>query len=107
MLLEAVGDIDCRLFLEAGEDPRTYDAGLSSNEVRRFGGTSVEKPGIVDCQAFIFGEGELPLLPLELVEPVEPVLNLRRLVGVEERGTGDEGLRDGEDFLSNVVAGFI
>lgn len=99
MLLEAVGDIDCLLLLEAGDDPRTYDAGRSANEVLRFGGTSVEKPGMLDCHAFTFGEAEFPLIPFV---PLEPVLNLLG-GGVEARGTGDECLRDGGDDL--VVVG--
>lgn len=94
MLLEAVGDIDCLLLLEAGEDPRTYEAGRSANEVLRFGGTSVEKPGMLDCHAFTFGEAEFPLIPfvVVVVPLVEPVLNLRGGGGVEARGTG---FRDG------------
>lgn len=96
MLLEAVGDIDCLLLLEAGDDPRTYEAGRSSNEVLRFGGTSVENPGIVDCHAFTFGE--IPELPLEVVPLLEPVLDLRG---------GVDGLRDGgDDDLSDVAVGF-
>lgn len=104
MLLEAVGDIDCLLLLEAGEDPRTYDAGRSANEVLRFGGTSVEKPGMLDCQAFTFGEGEFPLLPLELAVPLEPEFNLRGGVVVEALGSGVTDLWDGGDDL---VVGFI
>lgn len=69
-LLEGVGDIDCLLdrddkslpFLDAGEEPLTYDAGRSANEVRRLGGASEEKPGIFVCHALIFGEAELPRL---------------------------------------------
>lgn len=73
-------------FLDAGDEPLTYDAGRSANEVRRLGGTSEEKPGILVCQALIFGEaefprfvftGEVPLTPDETPEPLEPVLILR------------------------------
>lgn len=103
MLLDAVGDIDCLLFLEAGEDPRTYEAGRSANEVLRFGGTSVENPGMVDCHALTFGEGEFPLLPREPVVPLEPVLSLRG-VGEETRGTDVVGFRDGGDDLTDEVA---
>lgn len=107
MLLGAEGDFECLPFLDAGEEPRTYDAGLSAKEVRRFGGDSVEKPGMLACHALTLGEAEFPLLlvltgetPLAPVLTVltEPVLNLRE-VGVEARGGGVEGLLDGEDGL--------
>lgn len=106
MLLEATGDIECLPFLEAGEDPRTYDAGRSAKEVLRFGGASVEKPGMFACHALIFGEDEFTETPLALVLVVvtEPVLNLRE-VGVEARRGGVEGLLDGEDGLFDPVAG--
>lgn len=61
--------------------PLTYDAGLSAREVRRFGGASVGKPGIVDCHALNFGETELPRLvftgevplPDEDTMPLDPM----------------------------------
>jgi hypothetical protein len=119
MLLEAVGDIDCRLnlevesrpFLDAGEEPLTYDAGRSAREVRRLGGTSEEKPGIFACHALIFGEaefprlvfiGEVPLIPGEAMVPLDPVLILRG-VGVEDLGAGVEGLLGGVDGLRDGV----
>ncbi|MCI34986.1 hypothetical protein A2U01_0056207, partial [Trifolium medium] len=94
LLLEGVGDIDCRLnfdveslpFLDAGDEPLTYVAGRSAKEVRRLGGASEEKPGILVCHALIFGDeefprlvltGEVPLTPDVTTEPLEPVLNLR------------------------------
>lgn len=119
MLLEAVGDIDCLLnleveslpFLDAGEEPLTYDAGRSAREVRRLGGASEEKPGIFACHALIFGEaefprlvfiGEVPLTPGEAMVPLEPVLILRG-VGVEDLGAGVEGLLGGVDGLRDGV----
>lgn len=104
MLLEAVGDIDCLpnfedeslLCLDAGEEPLTYDAGRSARDVRRLGGASEEKPGILDCHACIFGEaefrqlaftGEAPLTPVEVTALLDPVLILRG-VGVEDLGVG-------------------
>lgn len=94
MLLEAVGDIDCLPdledeslpFLDAGEEPLTYDAGRSANEVRRLGGASKEKPGIFVCHALIFGDaglprlvfrGEVPLTPYEDTVPLDPGLIFR------------------------------
>lgn len=106
-MLLGVGDIDCLLLLEAGEDPRTYDAGLSAKDVLRFGGASVEKPGMFACHALILGEaefplvvftGEIPEIPLVVME-LDPVLNLR------EAGGGVEGLLDGEDGLFDLVGG--
>lgn len=73
------------LLEDAGEEPLTYDTGRSASEVRRLGGASEEKPGIFDCHALTLGEdefprvvfaGEIPLLPDEPVEPLEPVLIL-------------------------------
>lgn len=87
-------------FLDAGEEPLTYEAGRSPREVRRFGGASVEKPGKFDCHACNFGEaefpllaftGELPILPDDTTETLEPVLILRG-VGVEDLGADVEGL---------------
>lgn len=111
MLLEAVGDIDClpdlELFLDAGDDPLTFDAGLSASEVRRLGGTSEEKPGMLDCHALIFGEAEFPRLglmgevPLALdsaVAPAEPVLILLR-VGLPDNGAGVGLLGGGDNLL--------
>lgn len=120
MLLEAVGDIDCLpylwarslLFREAGEDPLTYDAGRSSKDVRRLGGGSEEKPGILVCHALILGEaefpltdfmGEVPLAPEIPAVPLDPVLNLLG-VGVEDLGTDVDGvLGGGGDLLVGVV----
>lgn len=116
-LREAVGDIDClpdfEPFLDAGEDPLTYEAGRSASEVRRLGGASEEKPGILACHAFIFGDAEFPLfvltgeLPLTLdgaAGTVEPVLILLG-VGVEDLGAGVEGLLGGGDGLLVGVEG--
>ena len=110
-LLEA-GDIDCLpnfepeslLFLDAGEEPLTYDAGRSATEVRRFGGASEEKPGIFDCHALIFGEAEFPLLVLMGEVPLapDPVLILP---GVEDLGADVEALLGGGDGLRDGVAG--
>lgn len=78
--------------------------------MRRFGGASVENPGMLACHARIFGDaefplvvlmGEMPEMPLVVVV-VEPVLSLRE-VGVEERGGGVEGLGEGEDGLFGAV----
>lgn len=122
-----MGDIDCLLlpFLDAGDEPLTYDAGRSAKEVRRLGGASEGKPGILVCHALIFGEaefprlvltgeiplfpgetvgplvlaGEVPLFPGETAGPLEPVL-IRRGVGVEDLGPGVMGLVGGvEDLL--------
>lgn len=121
MLVEAVGDNDCLvdaedeslLFLDAGEDPLTYDAGRSDREVRRFGGASMENPGMFDCQALTFGDGEFPLLVLigevpliadETPVPSEPTLE-RRGVGVEDLGAGvGDGFRE-EELCRNVGGG--
>ena len=120
MLLGAVGDIDCLLnfevdslpFLDAGEEPLTYDAGRSAREVRRLGGASEEKPGIFACHALIFGEaefprlvfiGDVPLIPGEAMAPLDPVLILRG-VGVEDLGAGVKGLLGGVDGLRDGVA---
>ena len=120
ILLEAVGDIDCLAdledeslpFLDAGEDPLTYEAGRSANEVRRLGGASNEKPGIFVFHALTFGDAEFPRLlftrevsrtPDEDTEPPEPVLILRG-VGVEDLGTGVADLLGGGDGLRVGVA---
>jgi len=74
-------DAESLPFLDAGDEPLTYDAGRSPNEVRRLGGTSEEKPGMLVCQALIFGDAEFPRfvftgeVPLT-TEPLEPVLIL-------------------------------
>lgn len=103
MLLVAVGDLDCLplLALDAGEDPRTYDAGLSAKEVRRFGGASKEKPGMFDCHALIFGDAELPRLVFTGDVPLiseDPAVVLRE-VGVKDLEGGVEGLIGGGDGL--------
>lgn len=114
-----MGDIECLPyfiaeslpFLDAGEEPLTYDAGRSVREVRRLGGASKEKPGMFDRHALIFGEaefprlvriGELPLTPVEAAV-LEPVLALRG-VGVRYPGAGVEGLFGGGDGLRVGVA---
>lgn len=108
-LLEAVGDIDFLPYLEplldAGEDPLTYDAGLSANEVRRLGGASEEKPGMLDCHALIFGEAEFPRLvltgevPLTLDGVGEPVLTLLG-VGVLDLRADVGLLGEGDNLLA-------
>ena len=99
-------------FLDAGEEPLTYDAGRSASEVRRLGGASEEKPGILVCHALIFGEaefprlvlmGEVPLIPDETPGPLEPVLILRG-VTLEDLAAGVEGLLGGGDGLLVGVA---
>lgn len=109
-----MGDIDCLPnlepeslpFLDAGEEPLTYDAGRSAREVRRLGGASEEKPGILDCHALIFGEAEFPRLVLigEVPLAPEPVLVLLG-VGVEDLGAGVEALFGGGEGLRDGVAG--
>lgn len=111
-LLEAVGDIDCLPdlwpILDAGEDPLTYDAGLSANEVRRLGGASEEKSGMLDCHALILGDAEYALLvltgevPLTLDGAAEPVLILLG-DGVLDLGAGVDGLLGGGDGLLDEV----
>lgn len=59
-------------FLDAGEEPLTYDPGRSLSEVRRLGGASNEKPGMLDCHAFIFGDAEFPLAVLAGEVPLFP-----------------------------------
>nr|GMD41958.1 hypothetical protein Iba_chr10bCG4710 [Ipomoea batatas] len=112
----SAGDIDFRPdldpFLEAGEDPLTYDVGRSAKEVRRLGGASKENPGILDCHALILGDAEFPLfvltgdVPLTLVAdavPLEPVLSLLG-VGVEDLGGGVESLLgEGDGLLVGVA----
>ena len=102
-------------FLDAGEEPLTYDAGRSAREVRRLGGASKEKPGIFDCHALTFGDaefpllvltGEVPLTPDPATVPLEPVLVLRG-VGVEDLRAGVELLLGGGDGLRVGVAGRI
>lgn len=97
---------------DAGDKPLTCDAALSDREVRRFGGASEEKPGRVDCHACNFGEAEFPrfafpgegaLLPEDDGRLLDPVLVLR-MVGVADRGAGDEGLFGGVDGLRDGVA---
>lgn len=115
MLLEAVGDIDCLplLALDAGEDPLTYDAGRSAKEVRRLGGASKEKPGMLDCHALTLGDAELPrlvftgdvpLIPDAATDPGDPTVVLRD-VGVKDLGGGVEGLTGGGDGLLDGVLG--
>ena len=89
--------------MDAGEEPLTYDAGRSAREVRRFGGDSEEKPGIIDCHALIFGEAEFPLLVLTGEVPLtpDPVLIL---LGVEDLGADVEALLGGGDGLRDGVA---
>lgn len=98
-------------FLVAGEEPLTYVAGRSAREVRRLGGASDENPGILVCHALIFGEaefprlvleGEVPLIPGDATEPLDPMLNLRG-VGVEDLGAGVDGLLGGVDGLDDGV----
>lgn len=118
-----MGDIDCLpnleveslLFLDAGEEPLTYDAGRSAKDVRRLGGASEEKPGILVCHALIFGEaefprlvltGEVPLIPDETAGLPEPVL-IRRGVGVEDLETVVAGFVGGGDGLLVGVACLI
>lgn len=115
-----MGDIDCLLnfgveslpFLDAGDEPLTYAVGRSAKEVRRLGGASEEKPGILVCHALIFGEeefprlvltGEVPLTPDETTEPLEPVL-IRRGVKVEDLEADVMGLFGGGDGLLDGVA---
>lgn len=99
-------------FLDAGEEPLTYVAGRSAREVRRLGGASEENPGILVCHALIFGEaelprlvfiGEVPLIPGEATEVLDPMLVLRG-VGVEDLGAGVEGLLGGVDGLGDGLA---
>ncbi|KAF5933309.1 hypothetical protein HYC85_029480 [Camellia sinensis] len=115
---KTVGDIDCLPledeslpFWDAGEEPLTYDAGQSANEVHRLGGASKEKPGIFVCHALIFGDtvfpqllvtGEIPVIPDEDIVPPDPVLILRR-VGAEDLGTGVNGLFGRGDGLCDGV----
>lgn len=98
-------------FLDAGDEPLTYDAGRSAREVRRFGGASEEKPGRVDCHARNFGEaefprvvftGDVPLTPEEAMVPLDPALILRE-VGVEDLGAGVDGLFGGVEGLREGV----
>lgn len=109
-----MGDIDClpdlESFLEVGEEPLTYDAGLSANDVRRLGGASDEKPGMLDCHDLILSEavfpwvfliGEVRLAFDDTAASVEPVLNLLG-VGVRDLGAivgllgGGDSRLDGE-----------
>lgn len=103
--MDCLPDLDP--FLDAGEEPLTYDAGLSASEVRRLGGASKEKPGMLDCHAFILGEAELPRLvltgeaPLTLEgaeAPAEPVLILLG-VGVLDLGAGIALIGGGDSLL--------
>lgn len=104
--------MDCLLFRDAGEEPLTYDAGRSLNEVRRFGGASKEKPGIFACHTLALGEaefprvlftGEAPLFPNDRVFPPGPAPILRE-AGVEDLGTGVDGFFGGGDGpLGGVV----
>lgn len=80
--------------------------------MRRLGGASDEKPGILACHAFIFGDEEFPLPALTGELPrtlegtawlLEPVLILLG-VGVEDLGAGVEGLFGGGDGLLVGVA---
>lgn len=104
--------MDSLPLLDAGDEPLTYVAGRSASEVRRLGGASEEKPGILVCHARIFGDdefprvvltGEVPLTPDETIEPLEPVLNLRG-VKVEDLEAGVMGLFGGGDDLLDGVA---
>lgn len=105
-------DVDSLPFLDAGDEPLTYDAGRSAKEVRRLGGASEEKPGILVCHALIFGDaefprlvltGEVPLIPDETTGPLEPVLILRG-VELEDLEAGVMGLFGGGDGLLDGVA---
>jgi hypothetical protein len=105
-------DVESLPFLDAGDEPLTYVAGRSAKEVRRLGGASEEKPGILVCHALIFGDeefprlvltGEVPLTPDVTTEPLEPVLNLRG-VKEEDLETGVVGLFGGGDGLLDGVA---
>lgn len=99
--------------MDAGEDPLRYDAGLSASEVRRLGGASDENPGILDCHAPAFGEGEfprflftgeVPLIPDGTAVPAEPVLFLLS-GGVLDLGAGTGLLGGGDSLLDGVEGG--
>lgn len=86
--------------LDAGDDPREYDDGLSDKDVRRFGGVSNEKPSTFDCHPRNLGEAEPPQVFFIEEAPYDVILNF---LGAGETDLGVEDLVGGVNGLLDDV----